>query len=79
MWGALLADGREYLFGDFGIADAFYAPVVMRLKSYALPMNEVTLAYMARIQAHPAVDKWLQAALKEELFVAIDEPYRQHR
>jgi hypothetical protein len=42
-------------------------------------VNEVTLAYMTRIQAHPAVDKWLQAALKEELFVAIDEPYRQHR
>ncbi len=79
MWGTLLADGREYLFGDFSIADAFYAPVVMRLKSYALPVKEVTLAYMTRIQAHPAVDKWLQAALKEELFVAIDEPYRQHR
>lgn len=79
MWGKLLADGREYLFGDFSIADAFYAPVVMRLKSYALPVNEVTLAYMTRIQAHPAVDKWLQAALKEELFVAVDEPYRQHR
>ena len=79
MWGALLADGREFLFGDFSIADAFYAPVVMRLKSYALPVNEVTLAYMTRIQAHPAVDKWLQAALKEELFVAVDEPYRQHR
>ena len=79
MWGELLADGREFLFGSFCIADAFYAPVVMRLKGYGLPVNEVTQAYMARIQAHPAVDKWLQAALQEKLFVAIDEPYRQHR
>ena len=79
MWGELLADGREFLFGRFCIADAFYAPVVMRLQGYGLPVNEVTQAYMARIQAHPAVDKWLQAALKEKLFVAIDEPYRQHR
>ena len=79
MWGELLADGREFLFGSFCIADAFYAPVVMRLKGYGLPVNGVTQAYMARIQAHPAVDKWLQAALQEKLFVAIDEPYRQHR
>ena len=79
MWGELLADGREFLFGSFSIADAFYAPVVMRLQGYGLPVNEVTQAYMARIQAHPAVDKWLQAALQEKLFVAIDEPYRQHR
>ncbi len=79
MWGELLADGREFLFGRFCIADAFYAPVVMRLQGYGLPVNGVTQAYMARIQAHPAVDKWLQAALKEKLFVAIDEPYRQHR
>ena len=79
MWGELLADGREFLFGRFCIADAFYAPVVMRLQGYGLPVNEVTQAYMARIQAHPAVDKWLQAALQEKLFVAIDEPYRQHR
>ena len=79
MWGELLADGREFLFGRFCIADAFYAPVVMRLQGYGLPVNEVTQAYMARIQAHPAVDKWLQAALQEKLFVAIDETYRQHR
>ena len=79
MWGELLADGREFLFGRFCIADAFYAPVVMRLQGYGLPVNGVTQAYMARIQAHPAVDKWLQAALQEKLFVAIDEPYRQHR
>ena len=79
MWGELLADGREFLFGRFCIADAFYAPVVMRLQGYGLPVNEVTQAYMARIQAHPAVDMWLQAALQEKLFVAIDEPYRQHR
>ena len=79
VWGKLLADGREYLFGEFCIADAFYAPVVMRLKSYALPVNELTRAYMARIQAHPAVDKWVQAALQEQTFVAVDEPYRQHR
>ena len=51
----------------------------MRLKTYGLPVNERIQAYMARIIAHPAVEKWVQAALKEELYVLIDEPYRSHR
>ena len=78
-WGALLVDGRDFLFGAFSIADAYYAPVVMRLKTYGLPVNERIQAYMARIIAHPAVEKWVRAALKEELYVPIDEPYRSHR
>ena len=78
-WGALLADGRDFLFGAFSIADAYYAPVVMRLKTYGLPVNERIQAYMERIIAHPAVEKWVEAALKEELYVPIDEPYRSHR
>ena len=79
VWDSLLTDGRDFLFGTFSIADAYYAPVVMRLKTYGLPVNERIQAYMARIIAHPAVEKWVQAALKEELYVLIDEPYRSHR
>ena len=79
VWDSLLADGRDFLFGTFSIADAYYAPVVMRLKTYGLPVNERIQAYMARIIAHPTVEKWVQAALKEELYVPIDEPYRSHR
>ena len=79
VWDSLLADGRDFLFDAFSIADAYYAPVVMRLRTYGLPVNERIQAYMARIIAHPAVEKWVQAALKEELYVPIDEPYRAHR
>ena len=79
VWDSLLTDGRDFLFGAFSIADAYYAPVVMRLETYGLPVNERIQAYMARIIAYPAVEKWVQAALKEELYVPIDEPYRLHR
>ena len=79
VWDSLLADGRDFLFGAFSIADAYYAPVVMRLRTYGLTVNERIQAYMARIIAHPGVEKWVQAALKEELYVPIDEPYRSHR
>lgn len=81
---ALWADARSmsggpYLFGDFSAADAFFAPVVMRLRSYGLPVEEATQAYMDRVATHPAVAAWISDALAEQDFIADDEPYRQHR
>lgn len=76
MWGSLLADGRGFLFGEFGIADAFYAPVVSRLHTYGLPLKQPVKDYCERVQAHPAVAQWIQDALNEHWFVPVDEPYR---
>jgi glutathione S-transferase len=77
LWGeALQASGGPFLFGAFGAADAFYAPVVMRLRTYALPVSETTQAYMARVAAHPAVAAWITDALAEKDFIVEDEPYR---
>lgn len=59
------ADEHPFLFGDFSIADAFYAPVVMRFKSYALPVSERSQQYMQQIMQHPAVIKWVDAARAE--------------
>jgi glutathione S-transferase len=45
MWAqALAASGGPFLFGAFSAADAFYAPVCMRLRTYALPLVATTLA-----------------------------------
>jgi glutathione S-transferase len=76
---ALAMSGGPFLFGDFGAADAFYAPVVMRLRSYGLPTGEAAQAYAERVTAHPAVAAWITDALAEQDFIAEDEPYRQHR
>ncbi|RVT51585.1 glutathione S-transferase family protein [Rubrivivax albus] len=76
---ALAMSGGPFLFGEFGAADAFYAPVVMRLRSYGLPVGETTRAYMDRVVAHPAVAAWIADAVAEQDFIAEDEPYRQHR
>jgi glutathione S-transferase len=59
------ADEHPFLFGDFSIADAFYAPVVMRFKSYALPVSERSQQYMQHIMQHPAVIQWVDAARAE--------------
>ncbi|MEO8014173.1 MAG: glutathione S-transferase family protein [Polaromonas sp.] len=80
MWRELLA-GHEgpMLFGDFCIADAFFAPVCMRLKSYALPVPDDIAAYIERLCAMPGVKGWIAGALAENDFRAFEEPYRLQR
>ncbi len=56
---------HQYLFGDFSIADAFFAPVVMRFRTYGVALAPALQAYCERIQAHPAVARWVTEALAE--------------
>jgi glutathione S-transferase len=80
MWEGLLAQhGGPMLFGEFSIADAYYAPVCMRLHSYALPMSATVAAYVERVRALPGVQAWIREALAEQDFLNFEEPYRLHR
>jgi glutathione S-transferase len=80
MWAeALAASGGPFLFGDFSAADAMFAPVCTRIKSYGLPVPAITQAYIQRITAAPGVAAWITDALAEKDFLDFDEPYRQHR
>jgi glutathione S-transferase len=80
MWEGLLQEhGGPMLFGEFSIADAYYAPVCMRLRTYALPVSDTVRAYMDRVTALPAVAEWIEGALAEKWFVIEDEPYRLGR
>ena len=77
LWSGLLAaHGGPMLFGAFSIADAYYAPVVMRLKTYALPVPADVTAYMDRVCALPGVKSWIDQALVEKDFLDFEEPYR---
>ncbi len=78
MWTELLdkAGGDQFLFGDFSIADAYYAPVCMRLRTYALPVPAAISAYIDRVCAATGVHAWIADALEEHDFVVFDEPYR---
>lgn len=58
------ADGG-FLFGHASIADAFYAPVAARLRSYRVALPPLAADYVATIYQWPAFQRWLQAALKE--------------
>jgi glutathione S-transferase len=60
------AHGGPFLFGrEFGIADAMFAPVVMRFNSYAPKLSETALGYGARITALPIVAEWIEGARNE--------------
>ncbi|MES2017566.1 MAG: glutathione S-transferase family protein [Pseudomonadota bacterium] len=56
---------HQFLFGDFSIADAFFAPVVMRFRTYGVALAPALQAYCDRMQAHPAVARWVSEALAE--------------
>ena len=80
MWSGLLdAHGGPMLFGAFSAADAFYAPVCMRLHTYALPVPAHIAAYIERICALPAMKEWIAGALDEQDFRDFEEPYRLKR
>lgn len=80
LWTPLLtAASGPMLFGQFSVADAFFAPVCMRLNSYGLPTSTVVRDYVQRVTQLPSTQEWIQAALAEQDFLQFEEPYRQHR
>ncbi|MDD0845492.1 glutathione S-transferase family protein [Pseudomonas sp. Gutcm_11s] len=54
-----------FLFGHASIADAFFAPVAARLRSYRVALPEAAAAYVDTIYQWPAFGRWYQAALEE--------------
>jgi glutathione S-transferase len=77
MWQGLLhTHGGPMLFGEFCIADAYFAPVCMRLKTYALPLPQDVAAYVERVCALPGVKSWIEGAMAEKDFLDFEEPYR---
>ncbi len=77
MWSELLSEhGGPLLFGKFTIADAYFAPVCMRISGYGLPVSPTVATYIDRVKALPSVAAWISAALAEKDFIDFEEPYR---
>ena len=76
---ALASSGGPFLFGAFSAADAYFAPVAVRLSRFGLPVSEAAAAYRDALLAHPAVEDWIADAMREQDFVPEDEPYRTGR
>jgi glutathione S-transferase len=57
--------GGDFLFGDFTIADAMYAPVVSRFVTYGVALDRAAAAYCEAVTALPAMQDWIAAAKAE--------------
>jgi glutathione S-transferase len=58
-----------FLFGEFSGADAMYAPVVHRFRTYAIEVGVEAKAYMETMMALPAFREWTEAGLAETLVI----------
>jgi glutathione S-transferase len=58
-----------FLFGAFGAADAMFAPVVHRFRTYAVDVSPLAKAYMQTMIALPAFAEWTKAGLAETLVI----------
>jgi glutathione S-transferase len=57
--------GGPFLFGKLSLADAMFAPVATRFRTYGVRMDDVTQAYVDAIHALPAMVEWTEAAKRE--------------
>jgi glutathione S-transferase len=68
LWGecrAAAVESGPFLFGRPSIADAFFAPVAIRLRTYHVDLPPEALAYIETIYQWPAFKRWQQAGLEE--------------
>jgi glutathione S-transferase len=67
------ADGGPWLFGEYSVADAMYAPVVLRFNTYAARISQTARWYMASVLEDAPLQDWLQAAKQEPWTISTDE------
>jgi glutathione S-transferase len=63
-----------YLFGAFTVADAMYAPVVLRFRTYAVQLSPVAQQYADAVLKLPALREWIEAAKAETEVIPAFEP-----
>jgi len=59
----------EFLFGGFTIADAMFAPVVTRFRTYRIELEREAQAYCDAVMALPAMQEWVAAARNEPMII----------
>ena len=67
------SNGDLRLFGEFGISDCMFAPVVMRFATYKPSLSTQSKNYMNSMLRHKALCEWIEDAVKETEVVEVDE------
>jgi glutathione S-transferase len=63
----------EWLFGEYSIADAMFAPVALRFDGYSIPLNGVEEAYVNSVLQQPSIIEWIEAGKAEIEVIEQDE------
>jgi len=63
----------KFLFGEFTIADAMYAPIVLRFTSYGIEVGEIEREYMNNILSITSLQEWILEGIQEKEHIAASE------
>lgn len=63
---ALNTSGGPFLFGEYGLVDAFFAPVAIRIAGYDLPVSETAKSYVTAQLSLPAIKQWRTDGLAKD-------------
>ena len=63
----------EWLFGNYSIADAMFAPVALRFYEYSIPLSGIEEEYVASVLKHSAIIEWVEAGKLETEVIEADE------
>ena len=63
----------EWLFGEYSIADAMFAPIALRLEGYSIPLAGIEASYVQSVLAQPCISEWIAAGTQETEVIAENE------
>lgn len=63
----------EWLFGEYSIADAMYAPIALRFDGYSVPLEGIEAEYVQSVLNQPCIIEWIEAGKQEKEVIDEDE------
>lgn len=76
IWSGFRRDNGDlgpFLFGDFSAADAMFAPVALRVRSYGLPLSELAHRYLDTMLTDPHLCDWVEESRRETVVIPYEE------
>lgn len=70
---SLYGKSGEWLFGEYSIADAMFAPVALRFHGYSIPLSGLEKAYVQSVLRQPCIVEWIEAGIAEKEVIEQDE------
>jgi glutathione S-transferase len=65
--------GGKWLFSEYSIADAMFAPIVLRFNGYSIPLNGLEAEYVDNVLQQPEIIDWIEAGTQEKEIIEASE------